>query len=58
MVLQSRSVTDAIEEDEMAEVERDNEHPVDADSTDVDTQSAPEVTADDDVEAHVWRAQS
>jgi hypothetical protein len=31
---------------------------VEAEGTEVDSQATPDVADDDDVEAHVWRAQS
>lgn len=42
----------AVDEDE------GTEGVVDVDATDMDAQAAPDVADDDDVEAHVWRAQS
>lgn len=52
-------MTDAIQEDDMpVEDEQGNEQTVEADAEDVELHSAPDVVDDDDVEAHVWRAQS
>ena len=52
-------MTDAIEEGEMTvEDNEGTEQTVESDEADVELHSAPDVAADDDVEAHVWRAQS
>jgi hypothetical protein len=52
-------VTNAIEEDEVAiDEEKGTERAVDVEATEVDAQATPDVVDDDDVEAHVWRAQS
>ena len=54
----SSRVTDAIEEDDMTiEDEQGTEQVVAVEEPDVDA-GATEVATDDDVEAHVWRAQS
>jgi len=51
-------VTDASEEDDMTiEDEQGTEQVVAVEEPDVDA-GATEVATDDDVEAHVWRAQS
>jgi hypothetical protein len=52
-------VTDAIEEGDMpVEDEEGTERAVESDASDAEPQSAAEAADDDDVEAHVWRAQS
>ena len=52
-------MTDAIEEGDMTfDGEQSTERTVEADATDVELESAADVVEDDDVEAHVWRAQS
>ena len=52
-------MTDAIEEDEMTvEDEQSVERTIEADGADAELESAADAAEDDDVEAHVWRAQS
>jgi hypothetical protein len=57
-VRESSGKTDAIEEVDMTvEDEESTEQTVEAEQSDVELHATPELP-DDDVEAHVWRAQS
>ncbi|HEY1565026.1 MAG TPA: hypothetical protein VGF72_10110 [Gaiellaceae bacterium] len=40
------------------EDEQGTEQPLEVDEADVELRATPDVVDDDDVEAHVWRAQS
>lgn len=58
-VRESSGKTDATEEGNMTiEDEEGIEQKVEAEESDVELHATPEVADDDDVEAHVWRAQS